>query len=76
MTRYYFDFSTRGQLLYDYRGDEFRTHQAACQYAQAIALHLKHSLDDEWASWFVEVRDPAGRKLLSIPVASAELIAA
>jgi hypothetical protein len=76
MTRYFFDITTRGRSLYDYQGDEFRSHQGACQYAQAIALDLKLSLNNEWAGWIVEVRDAVGHKLLSIPVPAAERIAA
>jgi len=76
MTRYFFDLTTRGQSLYDYKGDEFLNPHGACQYAEVIALHLKCSLNDEWTSWSVEVRNAAGQKYLSLPVAAAEPIAA
>jgi len=76
MTRYFFDFTTRGQSLYDYKGDEFLNSKDACEYAEAIALDLKHRLNGEWAGWSVEVRNATNQRLLSLPVAVAELIAA
>ena|ERR1700691_5799011 len=72
MQRYFFDFTTRGRFLYDYEGDEFPNPHGAYQYAEAIALDLKHRLSGEWTDWSVEVRDALGRKFLSLPVASVE----
>ena len=76
MTRFFFDIITGGQSLYDYEGDEFLNPHGACQYAEVIALHLKRSLNDEWIAWSVEVRNAAGQKYLSLPVAAAEQTAA
>ena len=76
MTRYFFDFTAQGQSLYDYEGDEFLNPKGACQYAEVIALDLKHRLSGEWDGWSVEVRDAKGRKFLSLPVAVAELMVA
>ncbi len=76
MTRYFFDFTAQGQSLYDYEGDVFLNPKGACQYAEVIALDLKHRLSGEWDGWAVEVRDAKGRKFLSLPVAVAELMVA
>jgi hypothetical protein len=76
MTRYFFDITRRGQALYDYKGDEFRNAEHARQYAEAIALDLKQRLNGEWAGWAVEIRNATNQKLLSLPVATPELIAA
>ena len=76
MTRFFFDLTTRGRSLYDYKGDEFLNCEGARQHAEAIALDLMHRLNGEWAGWSVEVRNATNQKLLSLPVAVAELIAA
>lgn len=68
MTRFFFDYATNGQSLYDYRGDEFRTAKSATEYAVAIAENLKHSLSDDWIGWWIEVRNAEGVKLSSVPV--------
>ena len=76
MTRYFFDITSGGRSLYDYRGDEFRNSDAARQYAEAIALDLSQRLNGEWVGWSVEICDAINQKLLSLPVAMPELIAA
>lgn len=74
--RFFFDYTTRDRSLYDYRGDEFRTAQAAIEFAAAIAEDLKHSLANEWLGWRVEVRNTEGVKLFSLPVEGAGTISA
>jgi len=74
MTRYFFDFKSRNQSFLDYKGEEFRAIENACQYAEEIALDLKHSLNAEWVGWSVEVFNATGQKLFSLPVAAAELV--
>ncbi len=76
MKRFFFDYTTNGQSLYDYRGDEFRSLQSAIEFAEAIAQDLKHSLSGDWLGWSIEVRDAEGAKFFSLPVECAELVAA
>jgi hypothetical protein len=76
MTRFFFDFTARGRSLYDYRGDEFPSSQAAHDFAESIAEDLKHSLDGRWADWSVEVRNAEGQKFSKIVVGTPELYAA
>ena len=76
MKRFFFDYTTNGQSLYDYRGDEFRNPQSAIDFAEAIAQDLKHSLSGDWLGWSVEVRDAEGTKFFSLLVESAGPIAA
>jgi hypothetical protein len=76
MKRFFFDFTTRGQSLYDYRGDEFLSSRAACQYAEVIAEDLKSSRDGKWAGWSVEVRNAEGQKFSVISVGMPERCAA
>jgi hypothetical protein len=68
MTRFFFDYTTKGQQLFDYRGDEFRNEQCAIEFAEAIAQDLFHCLAGDWHGWTIEVRDPNGIKLFSVPV--------
>jgi hypothetical protein len=76
MTRFFFDFTTGAQSLYDYRGDEFLNSRAACQFAEMIAEDLKCRRDGKWAGWSVEVRDVEGQKISKIAVGTPELYAA
>ena len=76
MTRFFFDYTAKEQSLLDYGGHEFRSPQAAVEFAEAIAHDLKHSLTENWLGWSVEVRNATGMRLLSLPVASPELEAA
>jgi hypothetical protein len=76
MTRFFFDYTAKEQSLLDYGGHEFRSSQAAIEFAEAIAQDLKHSLTENWLGWSVEVRNANGMRLLSLPVDSPELEAA
>jgi hypothetical protein len=76
MTRFFFDYTAREQSLLDYGGHEFRSSQAAMEFAEAIAHDLKHSLTHNWIGWCVEVRNASGARLLSLPVDRPELEAA
>ncbi len=69
--RFFFDYRTKDQSLYDYRGDEFRNHRTAADFAEAIAEDLKHALANDWIGWWVEVRNTEGIKFLSVSVDAA-----
>lgn len=68
MMRFFFDYATQGQSLYDYRGDEFRSPQAAVEFARVIVEDLKNSLTSDWMGWCVEVRNADGVKFSSLPI--------
>jgi Domain of unknown function (DUF6894) len=68
MTRFFFDYRTRDQALYDYAGQEFKSVQSAEEFAQMIVQDLSNSLADDWHGWSVEVRTVEGSRLLSLPV--------
>jgi hypothetical protein len=70
MTRFFFDYRTSDQTLYDYAGQEFRSVQGAEDFAQMIVQDLSYSLTNDWHGWSVEVRTAEGSKLLSLPVES------
>jgi Domain of unknown function (DUF6894) len=74
LMRFFFDYSTNGRSLYDYRGDEFQSPQSAIEFAEATAQYLKHSLSIDWIGWWIEVRNADGMKFFSLPVDSAEAI--
>lgn len=74
--RFFFDYTKKGESLFDYRGDEFRTPQGAIEFAEATAQYLKDSLSGDWLGWSVEVRDIAGFKFCSVPVDAVGAIAA
>jgi hypothetical protein len=59
--RFFIDYRTKDQSLYDYQGDEFMSSKDAFDFAEAIAQSLKNKLDGGWIGWSVEVRDAEGR---------------
>jgi hypothetical protein len=76
MLRFFFDYKSQDQSLYDYKGCEFLTTRAAIEFAEVIAEDLRNSLAAEWKSWSVEVRNAEGEKLIALPVGSTGPIAA
>jgi hypothetical protein len=74
--RFFFDYTTKDQSLYDYEGNEFRNSQSAIEFAEAMAQFLRDGLTSEWSGWSVEVRDAEGKKFFSSPVGSSASIAA
>jgi hypothetical protein len=76
MKRFFFDFTTNEQSLYDYSGDEFISPQSAIEFAHATAQVLKHSLSGEWVGWSIVVRNAEGEKFFSLSVEAPEYIAA
>jgi len=70
MTRFFFDYRTRDQALYDYGGQEFRSVQSAEEFAQMIVQDLSNSLTDDWRGWSVEVRTAEGHRHRTLAVMS------
>ena len=73
MKRFFFDYKTKDQSLFDYRGQEFHSIQAALEFAQAMAYDLTHSLTENWAGWSVEVSSAEGERYFSVPIENHEL---
>ena len=73
MKRYFFDLGTQCKSMYDYRGRECDTPEAAYELAELIALDLE--FEGEWVGWAVAVHSPEGEKVFSVPVRDEELIA-
>jgi len=76
MVRYFFDYVTTNQSLYDYKGSEFRNPDAARDFAEAMAQDLRDSLNNEWSGWSIDVRNAEGGQLLTSPIGSSAQIAA
>ena len=74
--RFFLDYKTKLQSLYDYQGNEFPGVEAAIDFAEATAQVLRNSLIGEWSCWPIEVRDIEGKKVFSSPVGTAAPIAA
>lgn len=66
--RYFFDLTRAEGSLFDYKGDEFTSVNAARDYARTTAQRLANNLSGEWAGWTLEVRCPTGQKYFSIPI--------
>ena len=76
MRRFFFDYTTNDQSLYDYCGDEFVSLQSAIDFAQATVQVLQHSLAGGWNGWSIEVRNEEGEKFVTLPIGTAGSIAA
>ncbi len=74
--RFFFDCRTRDQSLYDCRGEEFRNHHTAAEFAEAMAEDLKYAFANDWIGWWIEVRNAEGVKFLSVSVDAAGALAA
>ncbi len=68
MKRFFFDYMTNDQSLYDYRGSEFPNLQSAVEFALETEQVLKHSLSDAWSGWSIHVRNAEGKEMFSLPV--------
>lgn len=76
MKRFFFDYRAKDRSLFDYLGQEFRSPQGAIEFAEAIAQDLRHSLSNNWAGWWVEVRNAEGEKFYTLSVETETLRAA
>ena len=61
----YLDLLTKGEHLYDYKGNEFLSANDAYDFAETTVEVLKNELDGAWSGWSVEVRNAEGRKFFS-----------
>jgi len=50
----------------------FRHHDAAIDFAKAIAHDMTHRISAQWLGWSVEVFDEGGRQFVSVPIGTAE----
>ena len=75
MKRFFFDYRTKDQSLFDYGGQEFHSIHAALEFAHAVAHDLTHSLTENWSGWSVEVKNAEGARYFSVPIEGQELIA-
>ena len=66
--RFFIDYKTSNQSIYDFQGEEFMSSKDAFDFAQATAQSLKNTLDADWAGWSVEVRDAHGKRYASFSV--------
>lgn len=66
--RFFFDYRTGDESLYDYQGHEFESVQAAMNFAREMAETLKESTESV-KGLCVEVRNAHGEKAFSVAVA-------
>jgi hypothetical protein len=74
--RYFFDLTRSEHSLLDYKGDEFTSLNAACDFAKTKAQLLENNLSGEWSGWVVEVRCAKGQKHFSVRIGNAVSLAA
>jgi hypothetical protein len=66
--RCFFDLTRAEHSLFDYKGDEFTSLNAALDFAKTTAQRLENNLSGEWSGWVLEVRCPEGKKYFSVPI--------
>jgi hypothetical protein len=74
MTRFFFDCTNEQQVIFDYVGHEFKSAAAAVEFAQEKLLLLRNSLAQDWVGWSINVSNPEGCKLHSLPIDSAGMM--
>jgi hypothetical protein len=74
--RYFFDLTRAEHSLFDYKGDEFTSLNAARDFATTTAQRLENKLSGEWSGWTLEVRCAQGTKYFSVPIGNAVNLAA
>lgn len=70
--RFFFDLKNEFETLLDYRGEDFRDHNSAFDFAKAIAQDMTHRTTMRWFGWSVEVWDEVGRQLTSVSIGAVE----
>ncbi len=70
--RFFFDLKSEQHTVLDYSGEDFRRHEAAIDFAKAIADDMTHRASRQWLGWSVEVLDEVGRQFISVPIRIAE----
>jgi hypothetical protein len=66
--RFFFDYVTQGEAIYDYVGGEFLSPHHAFDFAEATREDLKNSGNGDWRDWSVEVRNAEYTRFFSLPV--------
>jgi alpha/beta superfamily hydrolase len=66
--RFFFDYVTQSQVIYDYAGAEFANAEHALDFAEATRQDLKNSANGEWIGWSVKVRDAECKTFFSLAV--------
>ncbi len=69
--RFFFDLKSEQHTVLDYSGEDFRRHEAAIDFAKAIADDITHRASRQWLGWSVEVLDEVGRQFISVPIRTA-----
>lgn len=70
--RFFFDFTSKEKVIFDYLGLEFNNSRGAIDFAQEKSQLLKNSLSQEWAGWSIEVCSPEGAKLCVLRIGNAD----
>ena len=76
MKRYFFDVNVKACVAYDYTGRYLPSLQQAHEFAELIAMDLGCTQVDGSYRMEVQVREAAGRHLLSVPVPPLDALAA
>ena len=70
--RFFFDLRSEQHTVLDYSGEDFGRHEAAIDFAKAIADDMTHRASRQWRGWSVEVLDEVGRQFISVPIRIAK----
>ena len=76
MVRYFFDLRTDVCVEYDYSGTLVRGFEQAVQVAELMAMDVACTPLDGRVAMEVQVRDAAGKQLLSVAVRPLDVLAA
>jgi hypothetical protein len=72
MQRYFFDLGSKHEFIYDYKGRECPTYEAAYQLAELMVIDLEQ--EGDWDGWVVAISTDTGKRLCALGVRNAEVV--
>jgi hypothetical protein len=72
--RFFFDLRNDKEWVLDFRDEDFGHHEAAIDFANAIANDMTHRMSDQWRGWSVEVWNATGFKFIAVPVGTSKVV--
>jgi hypothetical protein len=68
MHRYFFDFVSKNETLYDYQGRSFAFVSSAKEHAELLSIHLQCEPAGAYVGWTIVARNELGTEICSMPV--------
>lgn len=71
--RFFFDCVCKEKVIFDYVGFDFPNSRMAVEFGREKLSFLKDCYSRDWAGWSIEISDPYGARLCSLPIDAPEM---